>query len=244
MNVQRKERYDYIKGNPGPSDTGLSPIPAPSKIIERSEQADLEAQTNHSDRKESKPSSGCSVCGCCCRCCCYLMVFIVLILIILGVLLAIFFPKPPKFKLKSFDMGSTVVYEVDNPNSYDIKVDHLFGDIQFRKERLVDFDSKDITILKKAKTDVEITLSNVNMSSDLAKHCMGNKDFKADVNMSINLALLRWLKKPIKRTEQVTIPCPKIPKVDLSKLPKDLDLNKLPPGTNQKDIKKFVASQK
>ena len=101
----------------------------------------------------------------------------------------------------------------------------------------MDFEVKDVIIKKKAKTNVAIPLKP-KLSPELLNYCASNKDFKAELKITVEPALLAWLKKSITKKEQVTFPCPKIPKEikdipldSLQNLPKDVPpdlLNNLP----------------
>lgn len=196
---------------------------------------DIEAQEDGKKTAEKK-KRGCCCCGCggCCCCCLIFTLIFIAFIVIAGIVL---FPKKPKIKQVSLDITKSAVYEIDSPNKYDIKLNRVFGEVTFKGDALVNFEVKDVNIRKKAKTNVEIPLKP-KLSPELLNHCASNKDFKAEIKITVEPALLAWLKKSITKKEQVTFPCPKIPKEIkdippevLQNLPKDIPpdlLSKLP----------------
>lgn len=195
---------------------------------------DLEAQTQANPDKKKK-GGGCA--GCCGKCCCCCLIIIVLLILGLGLLLLILWPKPPKVTMVSIDPASSAVYDVQSDNKFDVKVNRLWGQVFYQSEPIVDFDVKDVTIKKKDTTRVEIPFTP-SFNENLMKWCLKNKNFKADVDVKVELAMLKWLGKPITKKQQITIPCPKIDQSLLNNLPKDL-----PKGMSKDQIDKLIASQ-
>lgn len=240
MDPVRKERYDYRKGNYHPTgspnsntSTGMTSQQPTNRNQSNRGNPNHDPEAGAAGKKDEKKS--CCSCGCCCRCICYTFLLLILILLALTVVLMFYLPKIPKHKLISADITKSVVVDLTSENSYDIKINRFWGDIQYNKKKLADFNTENVNIVKLDTTRVEILLNDVNLDPALINFCTKNKEFPADVNGNIEF---KFLKLKFKKTQQINIPCPPIPK----DLPTDL-VNNIPAGVDQKDVQKLLQDQ-
>lgn len=149
--------------------------------------------------------------------CCFLGICVLAFIALVIALVYLGYMRWTEFSLKSVDLSSSVVYEIDNRNIRDIKVAQFYGDIQFEKERLVYFNLENFEIDKRATTTLKIALTNVNIPTELTKHCMKNKEFEAAVNLYINWPRFFWIKYPYESYLNVKLPCSQITQVNTQK---------------------------
>lgn len=224
---QKRARFDYRDGGHMPGDApavqqtsrpALAKQP-PSRALHRAEAMDLENPAGtDGDSGSKKPRGACTRCCLgCCRCCCYLLVVLLLVLIVLAALVALFWPKVPEFEPVSMDMGSAAVFNVRSKNPYNIELASISGTLSFKGADLGTFALEDVVIRKKNTTRLEIPLK-AKPSQALLEHCLTAKEFKVQMHVQLRLKALAFV--PLKRVQDITLPCPGL---DGAALPAGLD---------------------
>lgn len=139
-------------------------------------------------------------------CCCIFWVLIVAILLVFGVLLVIFFPKKPEYKLISLDPQSEAVIEVNNKNPYGINIKSISGNFEYEGKDIGTFDAKNVQIKAKSTSELKIPLK-LSLPKEIIDVCLKSKDFEVKTNFVANVSFLKIKKDGL----AMRLPCPSIP---------------------------------